>query len=201
MIKEEKIAVKTLLKNFPSFHPFESCWKSNCIIISLVQVDIHCKKNELQIVGYYQANEHINDNRWVKSTSKNIKFFMNFKLEKGLLTCQKSLGEIGLDKQICMSFTFKKGCKLEHTFEDQLLSKVFMWDRVSQTIDLELQWVSHPYNFFFYSHCFPSHKRANKKRKEHGQRGLVWLRWKSFCACENFSKPTSFSKQVYLPDS
>ena len=83
LIKEEKIAVKTLLKNFPSFHPFESCWKSNCIIISLVQVDIHCKKNELQIVGYYQANEHINDNRWVKSTSKNIKFLWVLHLKKG----------------------------------------------------------------------------------------------------------------------
>lgn len=35
--------------------------------------------------------------------------FMSFTFEKGLLTCQKSLGEIGLDKQICMSFTFKKG--------------------------------------------------------------------------------------------
>ena len=48
---------------------------------------------------------------------------MSFTFEKGLLICQKSLGEIGLDKQIFMSFTFKKDCKLEHTFEDQFCQK------------------------------------------------------------------------------
>ncbi|PFX31404.1 ER membrane protein complex subunit 8-like [Stylophora pistillata] len=30
--------------------------------VALARVDIHCKENGLQIVGYYQANEHINDN-------------------------------------------------------------------------------------------------------------------------------------------
>ena len=70
-----------------------------------------------------------------------------------------------------------------------------MWDRVSQTIDLELQWVSHPYNFFFTPIAFLLTKEQTKKGKNMDREG--WCGWggKVFVHVRIFLSPLLFQNK------
>lgn len=47
--------------------------------IALTQIDAYCQQNELEIGGYYHANENVNDNQLLfKIIHYNLKFFIDF---------------------------------------------------------------------------------------------------------------------------